>query len=114
MAKAQDLVIDQFATFKTSFVWKTKSTNQPVDLTDYTAALQIRRTPADATALVSLSSGNGIDIDGPAGRVHIEIDAAVTTELVPGRYVYDLVLTHEDQKKRLVEGVVIVDAGVTR
>lgn len=116
MAKAQDLVIDQFATFKTSFAWKTKSTNAPVILTGYTAALQIRRTPADTQALVSLTSPNGgLTIDGPNGRVNIEIAAAVTSTLTPGRYVYDLVLTDpQSKKKRLVEGVAIVDAGVTR
>lgn len=116
MAKAQDLVIDQFATFKTSFTWKTKTTNAPVNLTGYTAALQIRRTPADSTALVSLSSpSNGLTIEGTAGRVNIEIAAAVTSTLTAGRYVYDLVLTDpQSKKKRLVEGVAIVDAGVTR
>jgi hypothetical protein len=114
MARAEELTVEQYATFKTSFVWKTKSTNEAVDLSSYTGALQIRRTPADAVALVSLTSGNGIDIEGPLGRVNIEIAASVTSTLSPGRYVYDLVLTSGDEKKRLVEGSIIVDPGVTR
>lgn len=117
MAATTDLVIDQFATFKTAFRWQTKGTGTPVNLTGYSAQMQIRRTPADATALVSLTSAanGGITIEGTEGRVNIEISAATTSNLAPGRYVYDLVLTDlSSKKKRLVEGVVIVDAGVTR
>jgi hypothetical protein len=117
MAASNDLVIDQYATFKTAFRWETKSSGQPVNLTGYTAAMQIRRTPADATALVSLTSAanGGLTIEGTAGRVRIEIPSTTTATLTPGRYVYDLVLTDlASKKKRLVEGVVIVDAGVTR
>ena len=117
MAASNDLVIDQYATFKTAFRWETKSTGQPVNLTGFSAAMQIRRTPADATALVSLTSAvnGGLVIEGTAGRVRIEIPASTTATLTPGRYVYDLVLTDlSSKKKRLVEGVVIVDAGVTR
>lgn len=117
MAASTDLVIDQFATFRSAFRWQTKSTGTPVNLTGYTAAMQIRRTHADATALVSLTSAanGGLTIEGTAGRVRIEIPAATTSTLAAGRYVYDLVLTDlASKKKRLVEGVAIVDAGVTR
>lgn len=115
MAASTDLVIDQFATFRSAFRWQTKSTGTPVNLTGYTAAMQIRRTHADATALVSLTNGNGLTIEGTDGRVRIEIPASTTATLTPGRYVYDLVLTDlASKKKRLVEGVAIVDAGVTR
>lgn len=116
MAAAQDLVIDQFATFRTSFRWQTKGSGTPVNLTGYSAAMQIRTKPDAATALVSLSSpSNGITIEGTAGRVNIEISSTVTATLAPGRYVYDLVLTDlNSKKKRLIEGVVRVDAGVTR
>lgn len=117
MAASQDLVIDQFATFKTAFRWESKGTGLPVNLTGYSASMQIRRSHGDATALVSLTSAanGGLTIEGTDGRVRIEIPAATTTTLTAGRYVYDLVLTDlSSKKKRLVEGVAIVDAGVTR
>lgn len=116
MAASTDLKIDQFATFTTAFKWQTKSSGQPVNLTGYTAAMQIRRTPDSATALVSISSpSNGITIDPLNGKVTIEIPYTTTSTLTPGKYVYDLVLTNTaSKKKRLVEGVVVVDAGVTR
>ena len=117
MAASTDLVIDQFATFRSAFRWQTKSTGTPVNLTGYTAAMQIRRNHADSTALVSLTSAanGGLTIEGVDGRVRIEIPAATTSTLTAGRYVYDLVLTDlSSKKKRLVEGVAIVDAGVTR
>lgn len=117
MAAPTDLVIDQFATFRTSFRWQTKTTGQPVDLTGYEAAMQIRRTPDSDDYIVSLTSAEngGLAIDGEEGRVHIEIDAETTGEFVPGKYVFDLVLIDPlSKRKRLVEGSVRVDAGVTR
>lgn len=117
MAATSNLVIDQYATFRTSFTWRTKSTGQPVDLSGYTAAMQIRRTPESTATLVSLTSANGggIVIDGPNGRVNIEISASTTGTFPAGKYVFDLVLTDTlSKKKRLVEGAVRVDAGVTR
>ena len=117
MAASQDLVIDQYATFKTAFRWETKGTGLPVNLTGYSASMQIRRSHGDSSALVSLTSAanGGLTIEGTDGRVRIEIPASTTSTLVAGRYVYDLVLTDlSSKKKRLVEGVAIVDAGVTR
>ena len=116
MAATTDLKIDQYATFSTAFKWQTKSSGQPVNLTGYTAAMQIRRTPDSSTALVSLSSPSaGITIDALNGRVTVEISAVQTAALTPGKYVYDLLLTNPaSKKKRLIEGVVVVDAGVTR
>ena len=117
MAASTDLIIDQFATFRSAFRWETKGTGTPVNLTGYTAAMQIRRTHADSTALVSLTSATngGLTIVPLEGRVTIEIPAATTSTLTAGKYVYDLVLTDPaSKKKRLVEGVAIVDAGVTR
>jgi len=117
MAASTDLVIDQFSTFRTSFRWETKSTGAAVNLTGYSAAMQIRRTPADATALISLTTaaGGGLTIEGTAGRVRVEITPAKSSALAPGKYVYDLVLTDlQSKKKRLIEGVVRLDAGVTR
>ena len=117
MAASQDLFIDQFATFKTAFRWETKGTGLPVNLTGYSASMQIRRSHADSSALVSLTSsvGGGLTIEGTAGRVRIEIPSSTTSTLAAGRYVYDLVLTDlSSKKKRLVKGVAIVDAGVTR
>lgn len=116
MAASNELEIDQYATFQTSFTWKTKSTGLPVDLTGYTAALQIRRTPKDVDPVVSLTSpSNGLVIDPLIGKVSVEISAAQTASMTPGKYVWDLVLTSAAlKKKRLVEGTATVDVGVTR
>lgn len=115
MAASNELIIDQYATFLTSFTWQTKSTGLPVNLTGYTAALQIRKTPKDAAALVSLTSSSGLVIDAAAGKVSVEISAATTGALAPGKYVWDLVLTSAaTKKKRLVGGIATVLVGVTR
>jgi hypothetical protein len=115
MAASNELTIDQYATFLTSFTWQTKSTGLPVNLTGYSAQLQIRHTAKDAAAVISLTDSSGLDIDEPAGKVSVEISAAATGALVPGKYVWDLVLTSSAaKKKRLVGGVATVVVGVTR
>lgn len=53
----------------------------PVDLTGYTARMQVRATPDASTKILDLSSENGrITIDGPNGTVTVTIPAAQLTE----------------------------------
>lgn len=115
MAASNELIIDQYATFLTSFTWQTKSSGLPVNLTGYSAELQIRHTAKDAVAVISLSDEAGLVINELAGKVSVEISASATGALTPGKYVWDLVLTSAAaQKKRLVGGVATVVVGVTR
>lgn len=116
MAATNELIIDQYATFLTSFTWQTKSTGLPVNLTGYTAALQIRHTAKDVASVISLSSPtSGLVIDALTGKVNVEISSTATGALTPGKYVWDLVLTSASTtKKRLVGGIATVLVGVTR
>jgi hypothetical protein len=116
MAASTQLNIDQYATFATSFTWQTKSNGLAVNLTGFTAALQIRRHPKDVDSIISLQSpSTGISIVPEIGKVFVEIPAEVTGALVPGKYVWDLVLTSAATKKRrLVGGIAVVKVGVTR
>jgi hypothetical protein len=89
----------------------------PVNLTGYTAALQIRSLPEDPTAVLSLATGgNGITIPTPTnGTVEVSATAAQTRAIIPGTYYYDIEITSQGGiVYRLAQGQVVVSAEVTR
>ena len=86
-----------------------------IDLSDYTAMMQVRPTAASATVILELSTGSGITIDGPAGTLTLEVDATTMSGLTPASYVYDLEITSPGSiVTRLIEGKFTVKAEVTR
>lgn len=88
----------------------------PVNLTGYTAALQIRSLPSDPTAVLSLATGgNGITLTALTGAINVHATAAQTTAIDEGTYYYDIELTSTSGiVTRIAQGQVIVSAEVTR
>lgn len=87
----------------------------PVNITNYTAALQIRSLPSDPTAVLSLTTGSGITITGATGTIAVHATAAQTTAIDEGPYYYDLEITSDQNVvTRVAQGQVVVSAEVTR
>ena len=87
----------------------------PVNITNYTSALQLRSLPTDATAVLSLATGSGITITGATGLVAIRATATQTRAIDEGIYYYDLEITSPaGVVTRLVQGQAYVSAEVTR
>lgn len=108
-----DLVCPQGATFSRTLTWK--QDGSPVNITGYTAALQVRRKHSTPDVAVSLTSGSGITLGGAAGTITFTITAATTAALGDGFYRYDLELTSgSGQVTRLIEGSFRVTPEVTR
>lgn len=114
-AASHNILIEQGATFRYNLIWK-DSGGVPVDLTGYTARMQIRRRHTDGTALLSLTSTAGdIVLGGSAGTVVVVATAAGTATLPARPSVYDLELISGDGTvTRLVEGEVTITPEVTR
>ena len=91
------------------------SGGSPVDLTGYSAAMQLRPSANDiATPLLSLTHTSGITLGGVAGTITIEITKAQNV-FGDSRMVYDLELTDSLGKvTRLIEGTVVSKAEVTK
>lgn len=106
------LLCKQGTTFTKTLTWS--KDGSPVDLTSYTAAMQVRSTYSSSSAVVSLTDGHGITLGGDAGTIQITIDNATTAGLTAGDYVYDLELTSGSTVTRLLEGQFIVTPEVTR
>lgn len=111
-----DLMCYQGATFDYSMTWT--SAGSAVDLTDYSARLQVRESYAAGSALVSLTVGTGITLGGTAGTIGLEISAEDTAAFGFTRdrqFIYDLELeSSSGNVTRLLEGKFLVYPEVTR
>lgn len=106
--------IDQGSIWNVTLVYK-DSNNVPVNLTGYTAAMQLRQNYNSELADLTLTTANGgITITGATGTIVISATATQTGLLTPGFYVYDLELTSGSNISRLIQGQITVAEQVTR
>jgi hypothetical protein len=113
------LRIQQGATFTKSFIWKAGRPPMPVDLTGWTARLQMRSEIDAATVLLSLTTENGgITLGGTDGWIDLFISAEDTADITWRSAVYDLELVEPlitpEHVENKVGGRVIVTPEVTR
>ena len=108
MAAATDnLIIDKGATFKKTYVYQDSSRN-PIDLTGYTAKMQIRPYVGSSTVIVELSTANGrITITPLEGEIELNLSKTDTESIVENSGVYDLDLIDSSSEPiKLVRGTV--------
>lgn len=85
-----------------------------VNLTGYSARMQVRETLNSPSTLVSLSTGSGMTVSS-AGVITMTISAATTAGFANGTYVYDLEIESAGGVvTRLLEGKFKVTGEVTR
>lgn len=109
-----DLLIEQGATFDLSIVWKDNA-GTPIDITGYSARMQIRKT-YDSAPVISLTSavGGGIVLGGVDGTIDITISANTTDDITILRGRYDLELELAGVVTRLIQGSVDISREVTK
>lgn len=89
----QNVNIDFFQGKTITFPLVWGGTANPIDVSGYDAALQIRRTPtSDIIADFSVDNGR-VTIGGANGLITFEMTAADSAELTPGCYVYEIEVT---------------------
>ena len=114
-AGAYDIEIEQGATFELHIIYKTGAPATPVNLTGWTARMQVRLNyKAIDPALISLTTENGAITVGSAGQIDI-IGLASLTDLMPAKVcVYDLEIANGATVRRIVQGSATVTPQVTR
>jgi hypothetical protein len=101
-------------------VWDLEITYQdpngtPINLTGFTAKMQLRKEYNSTIADLTLTTGGGgIVITGATGKIDISASAAQTAVLDPTYYVYDLELTSGTNISRLIQGQITVAEQVTQ
>jgi len=109
-----NIICEAGATLTRQLLWKDGAGN-PVNLTNYTARMQVKFEAVQTAALLlELSTANGrITLGGILGTIALNV-AAIDTRIVPGRYLYDLEMEAIGGKvTRLVSGAFVVVAEVT-
>lgn len=110
MAAFVELTIEQGASFSTT-INVTDAYGAAVNLTNYTANSQLRKSYYSTTAVdfdTSITSET-------SGEITIAITAANTSSLTPGRYVYDVIMESPGGVvSRIFEGIATVMPSVTR
>lgn len=105
---------EQGATF-TRVINATDAAGDPIDLTGYTARMQVRRDLDASSIIIELTTENGrISLDGASGEITLTIDAE-DTSAIPRPGVYDLELESDGGTViRLLKGTFNLDSEVTR
>lgn len=109
-----NFVCPQGSTFDTTLTWKIGET--PVNVTGYSARLQVRETYDASEYVVNLTDLNGgITLGGSAGTINLYINASDTSTFITGDHVYDLeVIATDSTVTRLIEGRFNITPEVTR
>lgn len=110
-----DFRIEQGAYREQSFIWK-DNLGVPIDMTGYTARMQLRKSVTSSTVILSLTTENGgILIDALNGKITLvfkEIDTS-GKKITDG--VYDLELINvAGNTSRFLEGSFEISPEVTR
>lgn len=115
MAGIYDITIEQGTNFSLNLTYK-DSAQAPIDLTGYTAKMQMRPFASSARVFFERSTTNGtISLGGAAGTVLITATAEETAALNFLNAVYDIELYSPiDTTIRLLQGKVIMSQEVTR
>jgi hypothetical protein len=109
MATKANLVIDQGATFSVDLTLQ-DTNGDPLYLSGYTANSQIRKWYTSVSPAATFTT----DINATSGVITLSLTADQTSNLVSGRYVYDVETTDGSVVSRVVEGIVTVTPQVTR
>lgn len=115
MTTIVNIEVDQGAHRTIEFIYDDFSTGLPIDLTGYTAKMQVRSVVGDSVILLEFSTTNGkINLSGSDGIVKVFISPTDTTVGLGdppwSRGLYDLFLTKtsDGTVTRLVKGLFFI------
>lgn len=114
-AGKHNFLCEQGATFNPTITWKDEANNL-VDLTGYTARMQVRSDFSSTVIIISLTTENArITLGGAVGTIELLITDEDTTLLTAGTYKYDLELVSSlGTVVRLLKGNFKVDPEITK
>jgi hypothetical protein len=109
VATLSNLYIDQGSDFS-SIITLNSQDGTPLNLTNHTLAAQFRKS-------YNSSSFTNFDVsvyNGPLGQIRLRLSASASSAVQAGRYLYDVETTVGTEKKRVLEGIVVLSPEITR
>lgn len=110
MATVSNLYIDQGTDFSAIVTLKNQN-GTTINLTGFTVASQFRKSyQSSSSTNFTISVYNATE-----GKIRMQLPAATSSALTPGRYLYDVEITSPTgEKKRALEGIVVLTPEITR
>jgi len=107
-----DQFIEQGTTF-TSDLTLTDVNGQPYDLNGFTVRSQARRSYYSSNASITFVSSV---VDANNGIIRLSANSAVTSNVRPGKLVYDVLLTETSTNNvtRIIEGQIFISPAATK
>jgi hypothetical protein len=113
-ASTYDIAAEQGTNYAATLTYA-NSAGTPINITGYSARMQVRRSAGSSNAVLTLTNASGITLGGAAGTVAIAISAAALAVVDAGNYRYDLELVSgAGVVTKLISGDFIVTGEVTR
>ena len=113
IAGIYNITMDQGAQWTLTVVYDNNN-GTPIDLTGYTARMQVRPKFGSDNAVLTISSpSSGIVITPLTGTLNLTATTAQTGDIPGGFYVYDLEISSGGVVTRLMQGSVTVRDQVT-
>lgn len=109
MAATSNLYIDAGSTFS-AIITVSGSSGVALNLAGYTVASQIRKSYGSSTAYAFTATIH----NAATGKVKLVMSATTSSGIAPGRYLYDVEITSNIEKLRVVEGLVIITPEITK
>ena len=110
MATVSNLFVDAGADYST-IITVAATNGQPLNLTGYTVASQIRKSYSSSTVYDFTTSL----YDASQGKVRIQLNNSQSSAIPAGRWLYDVEITSPSgTKTRVIEGIVTVTPEITR
>lgn len=112
-----NLVADQGSTFSRTILWRDPA-KKVIDLSGYTARMQIRPSVTSDTVTLELTTENdGIELENSTGTITLYISDETMVTIPENKYVYDLEMVAPDADTyvyKLLYGNFVVRPEVTR
>ena len=110
MATVANIFLDQGSDYS-NIITVASSNGQPLNLSNYTVKSQLRKSYTSSIAYAFTASVYSAAL----GQVRLQLSAAQSELIPPGRYLYDLeVSSQSGTKTRVVEGIVTVTPQITQ
>lgn len=110
MATVSNLFVDAGANYS-NIITVAASNGQPLDLTGYTVASQMRKSYQSSTAYNFTASV----YNAATGKVRLQLSDTQSAAIPAGRWLYDVEITSPSgTKTRVVEGIVTVTPQITQ
>jgi hypothetical protein len=110
MATISNLYIDAGSTYS-NIITVTSSNGQPLDLTGYSVASQLRKSYQSSQAFTFTSS----IFNAAQGKIRLQLTDLQSQAIPAGRWLYDVEITSASgSKTRVVEGIATVNPQITQ